>query len=229
LDRTESFIHLIQKSYPGAAVFRDDYRKGETEKKAGQLYSFRLEKPEDVYAVIDQSVKDDNVINNLASELTAAKINIIRYSPGLKWTNGKGKALIVITGHISKELANLIRKLGEDGYFEGNYVLINSCRTKLTTELVSEINERFGGVATLQHKGAIKPLDVENFVMALSEKVGEQKEFREIIAEALNQNNLSAVWVICKLTNTEDYLAPGGDRLPIEFQVSPESQPERMA
>lgn len=227
LTRTESFIHMIQKSYPGAALFLDDYRKDETEKKAVQLNSYRLEKPEDVYAVIDQSVKDDNVINNLASELTATKINIIRYYPGLKWTGGKGKALIVITGHISNELANLIRKLGEDGYFEGNYVLINSCRTKLTNELVSEINGRFGGVATLQHKGAIKPLAVEQFLVALSEKVGEQKEFRRIIVEALNQSNLPAVWMICKLTNTEDYLAPGGDRPPMDFQLNQEPQLER--
>ena len=229
LTRTESFIHMIQKSYPGAALFLDDYRKDETERKAVQLNSYRLEKPEDVYAVIDQSVKDDNVINNLASELTATKINIIRYYPGLKWTGGKGKALFVITGHISKELANLIRKLGEDGYFEGNYVLINSCRTKLTTELVSEINGHFGGVATLQHKGAIKPLDLEQFLVALSEKVGEQKEFRRRIVEALNQSNLSAVWMICKLTNNEDYLVPEGDRPPTDFQVSPEPKLERVA
>ena len=229
LNRTESFIHLIQKSFPGAAFFLDDYRRDETEKKAVQLNSFRVEKPEDVYAVIDQSLKDDNVINNLASELTAAKINIIRYYPGLKWTGGKGKAVFVITGHISKELANVIRQLGEDGYFKGNFVVINSCRTKLTNELVSEINGRFGGVATLQHKGAIRPLDVEQFLVALSERVGEQKEFRRIIAEALNQNKLPAVWMICKLTITKDYLAPGGDRPPIDFQVSHQPQIERMA
>jgi phosphoglycolate phosphatase-like HAD superfamily hydrolase len=141
------------------------------------------------------------VIQDLEEQLTRAHIRIVRYTPGGALPSiGKGKGLIVITGHSSDELAMFVHELGTKGAFEGNYVMFNSCETPLTRQLITEMNTRYGAMATFAQQGKIKVNDLDGFLVDFSESLQkvQRASFRDLMLNALHNHGLNGIWTICE-------------------------------
>ena len=65
---------------------------------------------------------EQDLIQDLKQELTKAGVRVTSFGPGAQLGRAVsgGKALIVITGHSSAELAGFVRALGEQGAFKNN-------------------------------------------------------------------------------------------------------------
>ena len=101
------------------------------------------------------------------------------------YTGDSGKAVFVITGHSSVELANLVHQLGEGGFFKGNFVVFNSCNTPLTHQLAVEINGRYGACATYAFSDKIMASDVENYMLELAHSLSSDRQ--RPLLDLLNQ------------------------------------------
>jgi hypothetical protein len=207
LREADDFAFKLQRAYPEVAIYRDPLSP-KTDGLVRQLNDFVTKTPSDVVAIVaDESFKnrpkDYNVIQDLEQQLSAAHIRIVRYRPGVQMASvGRGKGLIVITGHSSGELAEFVRRLGSQGIFEGNFVVFNSCETPLSRQLITEINTRYNAIATFAHEGKIMVNDLDGFLgdFALDLNKGSTTSFHEMLIRQLHNHRLNGVWTICRLS-----------------------------
>jgi hypothetical protein len=207
LREADNFAFKLQRAYPEVPIYRDPLSP-KTDGLVKQLNDFVAKTPSDVVAIVaDESFKnrpkDYNVIQDLEQQLSAAHIKVVRYRPGVQMASvGKGKGLIVITGHSSEELAEFVRTLGSQGVFEGNFVVFNSCETALSRQLITEINTRYNAIATFAHEGKIMVNDLDGFLGDFSSELtkGSTSSFHEMLIRQLHNHKLNGVWTICHAT-----------------------------
>jgi hypothetical protein len=212
----EEFGFALQTAYPRTTVIRDDYNS-ETAARAAALASVGRKPASELVAVIDEGsfkVNDRNVLNDMEDTLRDKGWSIINYKPGTPWTNGTGKAVIVITGHIDENLGKFVRALGNAGYFRDNYVLLNTCYTTASTQLVAEINQQFGARACLRHEAKIAPYRVGELLNGIATDVAQPdgtESLLEILRTRMNALKLRALWIICHRENPNGYSAESGE------------------
>ena len=118
----------------------------------------------------------------------------------------RGKGVIVITGHSDKALATFVNELGEKGYFRDNFVLFNSCETKLTHQMLTKINSEYGAIASYGHEGVISASKVQQSMVELADALQQPHpkgfSFIKIIDDAFHRNGLNGIWTICALEET---------------------------
>jgi hypothetical protein len=201
--KADNFAFVLAKAYPEARIYRDEFSSRTAGMVAG-LQRFNTAGPQDLYAVIaDDSfgVQDYKIVQNIKGDLTKAGVSLISFTQLAQppWGQGKGKGLIVITGHIDSKLAGFINALGEKGYFEGNYVLFNSCRSPLTRTLISQINTTFKAAATFSFDSKIKVASVEDFLVDFTSKLQAEpaKEFDIVLRQSSRAAHLNGIWTVC--------------------------------
>jgi len=203
----DELVYSLQRSYPSSPIYRDPL-SDETEGRVKELRNFVSTGPSQVTAIVaDESfrprVDDFNIVKDVENTLKSAGIQVEHYKDGepFRWNNGRGRGLIVITAHSTDSLATFVRKLGESGAFEGNFVLFNSCGTDLTRSLISEINSRYKAVATFNHEGIIPANNMRSFLNSFSQILsnGNGKTFGELLMDSLHMNQLNGVWTVSQL------------------------------
>ena len=203
LIQVEDLAFNVQRSYPSARIYRDDFQPGVTEKKTAALTNFKIRGAEDLTVVLDDTstITHWSIMEDIREHLEAAHVHVIDYKPGIKWEGARGKAVIVITGHIDMALYKLVRQLIEDGYFRDNYVLFNACSGPLSTKLVAELNQKGGAVATFHFQGKISRPEVQTLMLKVLEKVDGKEPFTlmELSPQILN-SPLKGIWVLCENT-----------------------------
>ena len=175
LRQVEQLAFGLQRAYPQMTVSRSGPDPQKTVERIKAINSYSIRSPDDVLVVLDATsrVTDYKIVDNLRPLLTDAHIPIVEYAPGIKMTKGKDKTVIVITGHINKELNKLVDELCEDGYFAGNYVFLNSCNDPkgLGTKLIDKLLADCGAQAVMRYQGLITPRVVETFLTRMAESV----------------------------------------------------------
>jgi hypothetical protein len=166
----------LQRSYPQTRIVRSDFSAATTFENISALMNHEVKAPEDVVVVFDRSldrVQTFGAIENSRSKLQGSGVQIVDYTPGKKWEGGQNKSVIVITGHISQRLAELVEKLCKDGYFAGNFVVFNSCYelTGLSSRVVQAMRQRCGALAVFRFNTKIHPLKVTEFLDGVAESV----------------------------------------------------------
>jgi len=201
--RSDDFVFALQKAYSDRSVYRDPFSE-RTAKLARQLNVF-VSNSKNMYAVVaDDSfaVQDYKILQNVKSDLQRAGVTMIPFTKANRptWSNGTGKAVIVITGHIDANLAAFITALGERGYFEGNYVVFSSCRSPLSRQLVNRITDRFKAAATYSFDSKIQTSSVEEFLVDLATRTAADPSasFDFSVRAAAKRANLNGVWTICE-------------------------------
>lgn len=205
----DSLVFALQKSYPKRRIYRDDFSP-QTATRVASLNHFTTAGPQDVVAVVAEDTfgtEDGKVIQNAANKLADAGVTIetIPKSTNIQWKHAKGKALIVITGHADKALVEFVSALGRAGTFEGNYVVFNSCRTVLSRQLITEINTRYGAVATFAHDKIVDAAEIEDFTVDFAEQLkkgGGKRRFHDLLSESLRKSKLNGIWTICYIYRT---------------------------
>ena len=173
-----------------------------------QLNSFMVAGPNQITAIVAEDTfrfrpKDFRVVMDLEEQLRKAHISVVRYHDGTQITPiGSNRGLIVITGHSDQQLAGFVHALGASGAFRDNYVLFNSCETELTRQLVTEINTRYGAIATMAHQGTVRVDSVDSFISDFAERVSatERVIFRDMVLKSLHNSGLNGIWTICEST-----------------------------
>jgi len=207
----DAFVFALQKAYPERPFIRDPM-SSRTKDRVVSLNGFSTTNPNVVAIVADGSfvrVTDYRIIQNVKAQLISLGVRVETYNPerASQLNIGKGKAVIVITGHSDAELTKLVRSLGAAGVFDGNYVVFNSCKTMLTRELVTEINTRFGGIATFTHDKVIDATEVEQSVKDLATRLqqsGDSVPFHEILIKSMHRYKLNGGWTVC--LNLSDWM-----------------------
>jgi hypothetical protein len=209
----DTFAFRIQRAYPELRVYRDPLTD-KTDDRAKGLTTRLLAGTDDIVAVVaDKSFKrieDGKVISNLAGEggeFDKAGIKVIKFNgdpADPAWTGGKGKAVIVITGHSNEELAGYVRALGKAGYLDGNYVVFNSCETPLTRELSVEITGEYKAAAVFCYEGKILAKDVKKalglFAIGVKTAVdgGKKVSLPDFLRKVIREIALNGVWQISR-------------------------------
>jgi hypothetical protein len=201
--RGDDFVFALQKAYSDRSIYRDPFSE-RTATLARQLKGFEVSDPKNIFAVVaDDSfaVQDYKIIQNVKSDLVKAGVTVIPFTKASQpaWTNGTGKAIIVITGHIDENLYRFITALGERGYFERNYVVFNSCRSSLSRQLVNRITTRFNAAATYSFDAKIQTASVEDFLVELTSRVAAapSASFDVNVRSSARKAKLNGVWTIC--------------------------------
>jgi hypothetical protein len=204
-DRSDSFIFSLQKSYPVTRVIRDPFSERTPALVAGVL-QFNSGGPSGVFALIAEDsfrVADFKIVQNIKAELTSAGVSVINVSKAQigPWTGGRGKGLIVITGHSDAALADFVQHLGQNGYFKDNYVIFNSCRTPLTRSLVDRINGSFGASGTFAFDSKIDVARAEDFLADMAQRFtsAPDQTFETILRDSVRRAGLNGVWTVCEL------------------------------
>jgi hypothetical protein len=199
----DALAFALRKAYPEAKIVKDDLTP-ETPAKAARVVTERLQLKNLVIVSADKSfnVIDYNAINNSRAPLVALGIPVVDFAPTDQWMHGQGKGVIVITGHTSRELARYVRTLGEAGVFRGNFVVFNSCEAELTSQLVAEINTRYGAIGTHAYEGKIPAFRVQNLLRSIASEIDAGKtevDFERWWHDLVKQQQLNGVWMICQL------------------------------
>ena len=207
IKEADAFTFNLQKSYPNFRVYRDPLSK-QTGKRVAQLNQFRVQGIRDMVVVIPQAqfkVPLMETIADIKDDLNQLGVKWVPFGGKKPWTGGQGKAVVVVTGHTSEELANFARSMGEAGYLTGNYVVFNSCESPLTRRLLTEITTRYGAIASFCHEGAIPADKVQDFVIGLAKKVkeGGNRRFVDLLMESARESKLSGIWTICRAIRSE--------------------------
>lgn len=201
LNPVEDLAFNIQQSYPATRVYRDDFQPGVTDKKTAALTSFQIDGPQDLTVVLDDTstITHWSIMEDIREHLEAAHVRVVDYKPGITWVGERGKAVIVITGHVDRAFYTLARQLIKDGYFKDNYVLFNGCSGPLSTKLVALINQQGSALATFHFQGRINRPEVQSLMLNLVEKVDSQQPFTlpELSPRNL-KSPLKGIWVLCR-------------------------------
>src|SRR5207248_1419907 len=106
---------------------------------------------------------------NIEPALRDGPLKPVAFGPDDRWDEkDRGKAVIVISGHSSGQLAGFVDRLGEAGVFRDNYVVFNSCEAPLTREMIERINGLYGAAGLFGYQGKINPRHVGEIVKGIS-------------------------------------------------------------
>ena len=191
----------IQRSYPEAHVFKDDL-SAETENRVRAVTGFVIDDPGKVLVLKAESsfgVTDAQIVNDIASELADAGIQVEEFAEDAKAKTGERRLVVVISGHIDEKLAEFVRRVGSAGYFQGNVIVFNSCASDLNSQLVHEMNTRYGAVATYRYEGKIPAVEIQEILMKLKDTIHQQPKLEEIWKGFVREGGLNGVWNVCSL------------------------------
>lgn len=203
----DDFAFSLRRAYPRAKIFRDPVtdRTVENVREVGTL---SITDPAEIRVVIAEetfNVKDFKIVQNMRELLEQAKFDVQVFKAGetLRWKRSTSKGVIVITAHSDKKLANFVDALGNAGVLRNNVVILNSCRTSVTREVISKVNSEYGAIGTYAYGGKI---DVRALKMALHEYCKWAVEnasagFPAALEESLAKSNLQGIWTICRLAH----------------------------
>jgi hypothetical protein len=205
LRMSDSFAFAIQKAYQTAHVCRDPFSES-TVPSATDLQRFVVQGPDDVVTLIAADsfdVNDWKILANLRPALAGFNHTYSLHKGSVpKWTGGNKKAVIVITGHIDAKLVEFIDELGAAGYFEGNYVLLNTCNEIPTRALASKIISSYKAVSTFCYDSRIDAGAVEESLFDLVAEIKKRpNNFPDLLQKVLNVHRLNGIWTLCKLNN----------------------------
>jgi hypothetical protein len=201
LTAAKDVTFALQRAYPEMRIHRDPL-SAETVARAKRLNGRALGNLGDILVLVaDDSfrVPQNATVKNIQDELTAEGLKPDVFA-GQKYAGPTGRAVIVITGHTSAELAKYVRELGEAGYFKDNFVVFNSCESPLTEQLLTEMTSRYGAAAAFAHEKKIGIDEVQQYLLDFVKKVkatGELNLFK-LLLETLHRNKLNGVWSICR-------------------------------
>jgi hypothetical protein len=208
-----SLVFNLTNSMPEARIYKDLFTK-ETLSKTVSLSERPQGTPNDYVAIIaDESfrVTDWNAIQDITSELADAGVQVLSYRHEKVFlpTDGRPKNVIVVTAHSDQQLAKFVDSLGEMGAFRGNYILFNSCGTRLTGSLVEKINQQYGAIATYSYDDVIDRGRVQDFVYELTDAVRNQTEpwrgLSGLVQQLTRKNGLRGIWTVSQLGEDLDY------------------------
>ncbi|HYI12347.1 MAG TPA: hypothetical protein VEK57_25055 [Thermoanaerobaculia bacterium] len=195
----------VQRSYPEVRVFKDDL-SDRTAGRAETVSQFLIGNPEDVVILkADDSfhVDDANILKDITDDLKSSGIQVEEITPHAAVAAvGRSRLVIVLSGHIDAKLAEFVRQAGEAGYFRNNIVAFNSCASALTSQLVHEMNTRYGAVATWRYDGKIPAAKVQEILLKLHDEI-DQKPTLDDWKRYVHEEGLSGVWNICLLRDVE--------------------------
>ncbi len=197
----DSFAFALQRAYPKAKLLRDPLSE-KTSAQTGKVVNFSVTNPSDILVVVPDpklNVPQAKTIGNIAADLKSAGVNVTVFAGTEKYSGPSGKAVFVITGHSSEELAEFVRQLGEGGFLKDNYVVFNSCETEMTRQLIAEINGRFGAVGTYAFEGKILAASVQDYLLSLVKGLTGKpgQNLIEILNRAVRDQKLNGVFTIC--------------------------------
>jgi hypothetical protein len=147
-------------------------------------------------------IQFQRTIMNIRERLSEANVEIKQFKVGMVYDGKQGRAVFVITGHSSEQLAAFIRQVGEAGFFRDNYVVLNSCGVGPAPQLVNEINSKYGAAGTFSFQGEIRAAAVQNYMLDLAEKLKgiEPKKFVPLLIDSARRKGLFGIFTISKVT-----------------------------
>jgi hypothetical protein len=199
---SDRFASVLARAYE-TPVLRDPW-SAETAKRIAAWRAFDKSAVHEATAVIAPAgvLVDHKIIQNIEDDLTTNGVHVIEFDPKrpFTWTERSGRAVIVITGHADKALADFVRSLGDANVFRGNVVLDNSCGTPLTRQLIAEITGKFGATTAFGFDGKILAQDVQPFLHGIAPlfKGGSAtgSGFFDEVRRQMRAKNLSGNWVV---------------------------------
>jgi hypothetical protein len=199
-DVTRTFAFQLQKVETGLRVYRDPLSAA-TVNNVRVLSSRLVGKGSDYIAYIDDgsfNVTDFNIIQDIRQVLTRAGVQIVNGVPAPS-KPGPSKNVIVISGHSNEQLAAFVEALGKAGAFKNNFVILNSCETPLTQEMLDRVTQEFGARAAFSQEGQIPASGVEDMLVSLSDKIrNHPRSFLvDILRSATQGSGLNGIWNVC--------------------------------
>ena len=198
----DSFTFALQRAYPKAKMLRDPL-SAQTALLTEKVATFSVSRPTDLMVIVPDpklGVPQGKIIANIAADLKAAKVGVSVISGSEKYSGKSGKAVFVITGHSSEELAGFVRQLGDGGFLKNNYVIFNSCETDLTRELLTEINGRYGAIGTYAFEGKIMAASVQEYLLDLVKELNGKTKLNlmELLSRMVQKQKLTGVFTVCR-------------------------------
>jgi len=197
----------LSNAYPEVRVRRDPLT-AETAIRAKTLGSTVLTKGRDLAAVIAADsfgVDDGSAIANVEDTLREAGAKVFTF-PSRKMSTSSAPALLVVTGHESKELAKFVDELGKSGLMRNKVVIFNSCESELSRRLAAEITGKHGAVAVFVYEDELSAHAVEELLTDLATKLkskGSKRPFELLFRDVVRSKNIRGMWVISMLFNPE--------------------------
>jgi hypothetical protein len=207
---SDTIAFAIQKAYPKNRVYRDPYSE-RTAQNTRRLNDFSVSSTADFVTLVaghSFAVRDWKIVKNIAPDLRARGFHDIRVLEAGNvpvWTDGGGKTVSVITGHIDAKLIGFVEELGRAGYFRNNLVLLNTCRDTPTRDLLTRINSEFGAAAVFSYDGKLGAAAVENFLVDLADSIRSKPTARlvDMIRVKMHRHGLNGTWIICHGSRSE--------------------------
>jgi hypothetical protein len=197
-------VFALQKAYPRNRIYRDPF-SDRTPGLVKRLNGLTVGSPDDLITIVADGsfgVTDWKVIQNIVPDLRKKGfVNnlVLRKGAVTTWNGGGGKAVTVITGHINEELVSFVEELGKAGYFQDNYVLLNTCREAPTERLVTRIATEHHAAGVFCYDSKIAAADVESAMLELADVVKNRPtaRFVDLINETMRKHSLNGVWTLC--------------------------------
>jgi hypothetical protein len=171
---------------------------------AAQRVSFTAVLPDKLHGVID-----GHMLPNIKDELIEAGTDVLTYeqaSSHLKPLALKTLAptLLVVSGHAAPEFGQFVADLGAQGVLEDRIILLESCETLPTRQLIREMTGKYKATAVFAFEGVITTDQLEPATIDLAHALtgapvraqpgkSKTKSTLERIRDALTKHHLKAV------------------------------------
>lgn len=171
----EDSAFRLQRSNPDFLICQSLMtRPAETRQRVQDLSTFVLHDPGDIivvkpgptFAVVDYKMV------NIEGILRQSGVRVLTFDEATKWPFGSSKVVFVLTGHTSRAFANYVQALGDAGVFRDNIVVLNTCDSDTTRNLLDLINDRYQAVATFCYEGNIPSVRVQDLLVDLGAAQG---------------------------------------------------------
>jgi hypothetical protein len=201
LQAAKSFVLALRRAHPEMRIHRDPL-SGQTAIRTQQLEARQLSGVADLLVLVaggSFSVPQNATVKNIVQELRDLGVQPVEFT-GQKYVGPEGRTVIAITGHTSDALAQYVRALGEAGYFKGNYVVLNTCESPLTEQLITEITTRYGAAGAFAHEKKIGIDAVQSYLIDFVKRVrdGQNVGLFKSLVESLRKYGLNGVWSVCQ-------------------------------
>lgn len=205
-DASNAFSFDLHKSAKSARVYRDPL-SARTADNVRALTERLVGRASDYIAYVDDGsfkLSDFNIVQDIKKLLTKAGIRIVAGVP-TRPVVSQNKNVIVITAHSDAHLAEFVDALGNAGAFRGNFVLLNSCETPLTSEMADRIMQKHGAKAAFLHQDLIPAAKVQDLLVTLAEDIQQRSKRRlvDVFSSALRNVGLNGIWSICEIYNRQ--------------------------
>jgi hypothetical protein len=200
LEHANQFCFALRRAYSESPVYMEP-PSPDLAARVRRLHATMANDPESVAFALDRTSPESNrwnlkIVENVADELTSGGFRVLSAEDISGDRDSRVRSVVIITGKSSTEFAKFVERVGKKGGFKSRLVILNSCETPLTRQLILEIQTRWGAWGVYAHEGLIDQIAMQDGLLEFKNRFGSERGSRlaRLWEQSMHRATLNGGW-----------------------------------